>query len=102
MGKRKINKSEKVREYLTEHRDAMPTDGAAALKRYGITPGFFSNTKTRIKNSQVKTKRGGKRRGSRAATSEILAAAELIRTCGGAENAKDSIRAADEIAKLLK
>ncbi len=101
MGKRKINKSEKVREYLTEHRDAMPTDGAAALKRYGITPGFFSNVKAKLKNDQATKKHGKKTRVSRAATNEVLAAAALIRTCGGAENAKDSIRAADEIAKLV-
>lgn len=102
MAKRKINKSEKVREYLAKNPDAMPGDAAADLKRYGITPGFFSNVKSKLKNHQAPKKHGKKTRDSRAATSEILAAAALIRTCGGVEQAQGVVRDAGEVAKLLK
>ena len=102
MEKRTLNKSHMVREYLKEHPDAMPSAGAAALKKDGITPRFFSNVKTKIKNDQARIKPSAISRGSRSATQEILAAADLISTNGGVENAQDLVRTAGIITDLLK
>lgn len=119
MAKRKVNKSAKVRDYLKDHPDAGPTEVARALKSYGVTPATVSNTKARMAagtkarmgaGRRKKRKRAGRPRGTgrngamrRTASNvdAVVAAAKLIRQCGGLDEAKAALKTADQIASAL-
>jgi hypothetical protein len=112
MAKRKINKSEKVRDYLAEHPDAGPTDVANALKRYGISVALVSAIKSKgktggpkrrkakaMKRRSLRGRKAPRRRTGR--VEPVVAAAELIRACGGVDEAKVALDAAGQIATVL-
>ncbi len=50
----KVNKSQLVRDYVTEHPDAGPSAVAKALRKYKITPNYVSNVKLKMKNAAAK------------------------------------------------
>ena len=113
MAKRKINKSQKVRDYLAEHPDAGPTEVATALKRYGVSVALVSSIKGKSqtggrKKRKAKASRrrsvGGRRGQSRRAgrVEPIIAAAELIRVCGGVDEAKTAVDATGRVASVLR
>lgn len=115
MAKRKVNKSKKIREYMAAHPDEGPTQVATALSRFGITPAHVSNVKAR-EGTNAAPKRRKKRRatgkrsrrrsttaGRRTTEAEpLVAAAELIRLCGGVDEAKAALDTAGQIASVLK
>jgi hypothetical protein len=112
MAKRKINKSEKVRDYLAEHPDAGPTDVANALKRYGISVALVSAIKSKGKTAgrkrrkakvtKTRSVRGRKAPATRTGRAEpVIAAAELIRACGGLDEANAALDAAGRVASVL-
>jgi hypothetical protein len=112
MAKRKINKSQKIREYLAEHPEAGPTAVANALKRYGVSVALVSAIKAKgrtggrkgrqskaAKRRSVRGRKGTARRTGR--TEPVIAAAELIRACGGVDEAKAALDAAGRVASVL-
>jgi hypothetical protein len=113
MAKRKINKSQKVRDYLAEHPDAGPTAVANALKRYGVSVALVSAIKSKGKTGGRKRRkakatkrrsvRGWRAAGRRTGRAEpVVAAAELIRVCGGVDEAKAALDAAGRVASVLR
>ena len=108
MARKKLSKSARIRQYQADHPEAGPTAVARALGRYGITRGFVANVTSREKaKAQPKRKTVKKRvkakRIAPAITSfdGVVAAAELIKTCGSVEQAKQAIDAADRAAQIL-
>ena len=109
MAKRKINKSQKVRDYLTAHPDVGPKKVAQALKQYGITPGFVSNVKVKMKKIQEgngkPNKRGrpaGSTKTADACIDSVIAAATFIGTCGSIEEARRALQVAEEIVSAAR
>ena len=112
MAKRKVNKSQKIREYVAEHPEAGPSQVARDLKQFGVTPALVSNVKARgdapprRRKKRVRRKRSLNRNGMprrrRRDIQPIVAAAELIRLCGGIEEAKSALDTAGRIASVLR
>jgi hypothetical protein len=110
--KRRVNKSQKVRDYLAEHPEAGPTDVATALKQYKVSPALVSSIKGKSGTKRPKRRkaRAAKRairgrRGRPRGTSQvepIVAAAELIRISGGLDEAKAVVETAGRIASVLR
>jgi hypothetical protein len=101
MAKRKINKSQKVRDYLAEHPDAGPTAVAHALKRYSVSAALVSSIKGKSRTGRRK-KRKATRGSVRRRVEPVVAAARLIRVCGGIDEAKAALDAAVRIASVLR
>ena len=97
VGKRRINKTQLVRDYFAKHPDAGPTEVAEALKKYKISPAYVSNIKFKIRHgiNGAGSSTGG------ATPESVLAAARFIRVCGGLDNARKALRAAGEVAEIL-
>ena len=96
---RKVNKSAEVRKILTENPDMGPTEISNALKsrKIVVSPNFVSNVKLKLKNGN------GSGRGRKIATmDDVLAAAQLIKTCGGIENAKRALDLAEMVVAVSK
>jgi hypothetical protein len=113
MAKRKVNKSAKVREYLSDHPNAGPTETARALQEYGVTAALVSNIRSRKKPGRRKKRgkrvgrpRGASRNGAMrrksAQVNAVVEAAKLIRLCGGVDEAKSALATAGQIASALK
>ena len=104
------NKSQLIRDYLTEHPDAQNKDVAKALSKQGVKSQDVANLKTRIKASAAKTpKKSAKKKKSRRKASpqtvelsSVEAAADFISTVGGIHKAKQALSATEEIAKKLQ
>ena len=92
MATRKVNKSAEVRQYITDHPDAGPTEIANALKKLNITPNFVSNVKLKMKT------KNGKKPGD---FESLVAAAEFIKSCGGVDNAKEALRVAEQVVSAV-
>jgi hypothetical protein len=112
MARPKISKSQRVRDYLTKHPEAGPTAVARALKRFGISVALVSAIRAknqparrRKRKAKVARRTAGGRRGRARGSNEIapiLAAADLIRACGGIEEAKSALETAGKIASALQ
>ena len=113
MAKRKVNKSAKVRDYLKDHPDVGPSEAARALQEYGVTAALVSNIRSRTRPGLRKKRRkgvgrprGASRNGAvRRRTSDVdpvVAAAKLIRICGGVDGAKAALSTADQVASALQ
>jgi hypothetical protein len=107
--RRKTNRSEIVRQYLSEHPDEGPSQVAQALKRYKVTPHLVSNVKNKMKkDSSPRRKKVRKRSATSVATAgadefaSVVAAAQLIKTCCGLEQAQQALKAAGKVAELVK
>lgn len=106
MAKRKVNKSEAIREYLTGRPDAGPKEVGTALKKKGITvqPALVSNVKAALRrkaNGDV-LQLNGRRRGrpskaSMVNVNDLLLAREFCHRVGGLAAAR---RAIEALAKL--
>lgn len=95
MAKRRVNKTQLVKDYFAKHPDAGPTEVSEALKKYKISPAYVSNIKFKIRHGI----NGGS--GIGAAPDTVLAAARFIRVCGGLDEARKALRAAGEVAEIL-
>ena len=105
MAKRKTNQSESVRQYMKEHPDASAIDIAKAVK---VQPGLVYSVKASLKaksgkKATKKTTRGGVViAGSNGTADQIVAAARLIQSCGGVNEAKQALKAATQVAAALE
>ena len=95
MAKRKVNKTQLVKDYFAKNPEAGPTEVAEALKKHKISPAYVSNIKFKIRHGL----NGGS--GTGAAPDAVLAAARFIRACGGLDQARKALRAAGEVAEIL-
>ena len=110
--KRTVNKSQKVRDYLAEHPDAGPTEVATALNQFNVSAALVSAIKHKSKAGRrkkrkanaakrsVRGRKGASRRSS--GVEPLIAAAELIRDCGGVDEAKAALDTAGKIAAALR
>jgi hypothetical protein len=98
-----VNKSEAIREHLTQNPDASPTEILQVLALRGIetTPGFVSTIKSEFK----KGNRGRKKKGTRKAApgdlsiSTLLDAKKLADQLGGVDQARDLLRALSRLSR---
>ena len=106
MAKRKrVNKTQLVRDYLAKHPDAAPKAVAHALRRHSISANYVSGIKTKLKSGSKGARRSKRRASAQAATTEshsILAAAALIKSCGGLREARASLDLAQQVARTLE
>ena len=106
MAKRKTNKSELIRQELAKHPEKSVQDLAKAVK---VDASLVYQVK-----SQMKAKSGGAKRSKRkrrAAVSStaangsvqgVIAAARLIKSCGGIDGARQALKAAEQVAAALE
>lgn len=100
--KRRINKSQKIRDYLTESPEAQPSEVVEALgkSRIKVTPGQVSQVKWQMsQQGGGKAKRKGRRGRSQGDVNlgDLLKAKQLAEQMGGVEEAQ---KALDALAKL--
>jgi hypothetical protein len=105
MAKRKINKSEKIREFITANPDVGPSEVARQVSEQTgakVSAAFVSTIKQKMKGGNGKAKRGrpGRVTGDRIgngkasdALSVIKAAQQFIAVAGGHANAVEIISA---------
>ena len=112
MARRKVNKSQRVRDHLAQHPEAGPTAVARALKRFGVSVALVSAVKARSGSARPKqrkakaTRRTARGRRARSDASvqaaPLVAAAEFIRACGGVDEAKAALDTASRVASALQ
>ena len=111
MARSKLSKSARIRQYQADHPEAGPTEVAKALSKYGITKGLVANVKAREKAKAQPKRKAVKKKSTTKAKSgasvttsfdSVVAAAELIKACGGVEHAKRAIDAAANAAQVLR
>lgn len=101
MAKKKVNKSEAIRQYLGKHPKASAQAVSKALK---VKPALVYNVKSSMsKTRNGKVKRRVKRQsGSLDGMENVVAAANFIRECGGIEQARQALAAAAQVASALE
>ena len=104
--RKKVNRSQAIRDYIAEHPDDTPKEVAAQLKRLGVNAQLVSNVKAKTNTTGGKRKKQRKKRRVVKQTAShdhdsIVAAAQLIRTAGGADEAKKAIEAARKVGEFL-
>ena len=105
MAKRKSNKSQAIRDYLTKDPDASAQTIAKALK---VTPALVYNVKSNMNAKKGTGKRSKrKRRAGSSATDNgsvdhVITAAKLIQSCGGIPEARQALKAAEHVAAALE
>lgn len=105
-----VNKSQKIREYLSQNPGARPSEVAEALREYGVSPAMVSFVSSRSRNKR--SDQPGRRKTTREEAArpravrkkrpprqprpfhQVLVAAELIRISGGLEEARAALQTA--------
>jgi hypothetical protein len=95
MAKRKVNKTQLVKDYLEKHPTAPPRDIAEALSKYEISNAYISSIMFKLRHDgAMPTSWGGR-------SDLVLAAARFIRVCGGEDEARKALTAAGRVAEML-
>ena len=105
MAKKKVNKTEAIKEALAAAPDATPTEIAHSLKLLKITPGFVSQVKTKMKGKKTKKNKATKKKSKTARKpsstkvdlGELIRAKKMAEDLGGVDKAKEVL---DALAKL--
>jgi hypothetical protein len=103
MAKKKVNKSQAIRDYAEAHPDAGPTEIAAALKKEKIqvTSALVSTVKTVAKKKKGRGRKkaasGAKPASDKIALSSLIQAKKMAESLGGVEKAQTALAA---LAKL--
>ena len=105
MARKKVNKTQLIKEAMSATPEATPKEIAATLKKYGITATYVSNVKGMM---NAKPKKRGRPKGSPsksvgrpAATTDTLdAALKFVEQCGGLKAAKAAIEKIERIKSL--
>lgn len=104
MAKKKVNKTQLIKEAMSAAPEATPKEIAATLKKYGITATYVSNVKSSLNAKPKKRRRKGlanKSAGRTAATTDTLdAAIKFVEQCGGLKAAKAAIEKIERIKSL--
>jgi hypothetical protein len=102
-GKRIVNKSKAVRDYMDSNPQSMPKEISDALASKGIvvTPGYVSMIKSKHKNKSAGKSRPGrpkKQASGDITVADLVEAKKLVEQLGGVDRAKDAIAAYAKIA----
>ncbi len=105
MAKKKFNKTQLIKQALSDTPEAKPTEIAAALEKYGITATYVSNIKASM---NAKPKKPGRPKGSASksvgrpaiATDSLNAAIKFIEQSGGLKAAKAAMDQIERIKSL--
>ena len=104
MARQKASKSEAIRQYLADHPDESAQTIAKTLK---VKPALVYNVKSMMRSRKNGSVKRGRGRGRVAAASangsveQVIAAARLIKSCGGIEQARLALKAAEQVASAL-
>jgi len=105
MARRKINKSEVIRDLLALHPEKAPLELAAIIKaEHGVAvpAGYVSTIKSNLKNKGKKGRRKAMKAGGAGPVSEISAAVELVRAAGSLAEARRALETIEEIGKVVR
>ena len=103
MAKKKVNKSQAIRDFVEANPEAGPTEVAAALKkeRIIVSPAMVSSVKTTSKKKKgrgrKKAARSAKPASDKIALSSLIKAKNMAESVGGIEKAQTALAA---LAKL--
>ena len=100
-GKRKVNKSEAIRQYKAANPEAGPTAIADALTKKGIkvVPAQVSNVLTAAAKKDGKAPRGRRGGGDQVSLSSLMDTQAFIDKVGGVESAKQLLGAVEKLSK---
>ena len=102
--KKKVNMSAKIRETIANNSELSDRQVAVKLKAYSVKESLVYQVR-RAMDGKAKKKTG--RRGRPVAASsdtnvdQVIAAANLITSCNGIEQAQRALKAAEKVAKAL-
>ena len=97
----KINRSDKVREYLEQHPDANTWEVCEDLALYEVKPALVATVKSRLRRKDRPI--GGQPTDAVQVGSEaVVAAARLIQICGGVTGATKALKTAEQVAQALR
>ena len=104
MAKNKTNKSEAIRQELANHPDKSATDIAKTLK---VQPALVYNVKASLKAKAGRPKRTTRKsavsaESTNGSVQQVIAAARLIKSCGGIDAARQALKAAEQVAAALE
>jgi hypothetical protein len=101
MAKRKVNKTQAVKEYLKAHPKAKNQEVAEELMKAGIkiTAGYVSTIKTKMKKTRRAVKKVVAKTG--VGIPEVKAALALLKVTGSLGAAQQALAAAQEIKELV-
>ena len=93
MARKKLNKSQLIRDYKEKHPDARPVEIIHALKTHKVSAALVGNVLHRAGKGKIKKGRGQKpsHNGAGLDLESLLAAKKLVRQLGGIENAKSAL-----------
>jgi hypothetical protein len=107
--KRRVNKSQLVRDELSRNMEASPSEVAHKLKKHKIAPGFVSNVKTKMKKDMsgngkstgpVFVNRSTRASGQPVDT-KLYRAIQLLMACQNEAEAMAAIKCARTLQKLF-
>lgn len=96
-----LSKAERVRAYMEENPKASPKEVSDALSKHGITAQYVSLIKMKH-NSKKRAERVVMPPDAQLTYSVLMIAANLIKECGGPEQAKLAINAVAELSAGIK
>ncbi len=99
MAKRRVNKAQIIRDYLSEHgMDTLPKDIIDNLKsrRIRVSAAQVSNIKTELRGGRAKTSRARKAAGGLDLDS-LLEAKRYVESAGGIDAAKQALDALEKL-----
>ena len=90
---------------VEKHPDAGPKAVSEALSAFKIPPSYVSNIKLKLKNTTGVSARGRRPAVAAAPSSggeAVVAAASLIKACGGIDEARSALTLAEKVARTLE
>ena len=103
MARRKVNKSEQIRNYLAANPQAPAGEIAKALN---VQPALVYNVKSTMKSAAAGRSKPVRRRAAASAEANgsadhVVQAARLIQSCGGIDGAREALNAAQKVSDAL-
>ena len=89
-----------VRNHLSEHPNAGPSEVAEALRAHRIAASYVSNIKSKLKKRL--RPRPSTRTAHASSDGNVIAAAGFIKACGGFDEAMEAFEIAAEVIRALE
>jgi Mn-dependent DtxR family transcriptional regulator len=105
MAKKRGNKSESIRLYLEKQPDASSQEIAKALK---VKPSLVYSVRANMQKNgrrtvgKKKTRKARVTAGKDRSSEPVVAAARLIKVCGGAAEARHALHVAEQVVAMLQ
>ncbi len=99
MAKKKVNKTQLIKDALAATPDASPAEIAKSLKKHGITATYVSNVRAKAQPKKKKrtTKKKAATSSDKVSLGDLVKAKKLADELGGVDKAKSLL---DAVAKL--